>query len=242
VLYVLVAEPYNSYIRRIAAGSRIVSTVAGDGTRAYADGAATAAKFQSPRGIAVNAAGTIFVADCQNDRIRTISVTGEVSTLAGGLLPPAGTSTLYFAQDGVGSGAAFQCPSGMVLDPVSNTLIVADQNTFRIRRVAMDGTVTTIAGSGIRGSSDSEYATAATFTWPTDVGIDSAGNIYVADYTGLTVRRITPGGVVTTVASGSTTFRGVPYGIGVAPDGTVYVGEGGNDAGPTMLVLSWRCS
>jgi hypothetical protein len=223
---VIVADTYNSLIRRIAAGSRAVSTVAGDRTRAFADGFGTAAKFSSPRATAINAAGTIFVADCVNNRIRAISAAGEVSTFAGGLPPPAGMANPeHFAQDGVGTAAAFYWPSGMVLDPVSNTLIVADQNTYLIRRVAMDGTVTTIAGTNYnRGVVDSPFATAAAFAWPLDVGIDSAGNIYVADYGGYAVRRIAPGGAVTTVVSGANTFRSLEA-LSVAADGTVYVSD-----------------
>ena len=126
--------------------------------------------------------------------IRKISPVGVVTTLAGNGLQ--GTS------DGKGSTARFYLPSGVDVDANGN-VYVADSGNNLIRKVAPDGSVTTIAGSGTLGAADGQ-GTAASFNYPAGVAIDNIGNLYVADTNNNMIRKITPGGIVTTFAGGKT--------------------------------------
>jgi mucin-19 len=145
------------------AGSRFVS--------GFADGIGASSLFSSPRGISADSSGTIYVADNNNNRIRAITSSGVVTTLAG-------SGTSGFA-NGVGSNAKFYFPVGLVVDKIGNVFITDTQH-HRIRKITPAGVVTTIAGDGVQGSSDG-IGTSAQFSYPRSITRDSAGNIYVAD-------------------------------------------------------------
>jgi len=222
---VYVADRDNHLIRRITSGGE-VSTLAGS-TRGSADGAAGTAQFHSPAGVAVDAAGNLYVADTSNHRIRKITAGGEVSTLAG--------STAGFA-DGLGTSAEFNLPSGVALDSEGNVYI-ADRNNHAIRRITAGGEVSTLAGSGTAGSANGLGASAQ-FNYPYDVAVDSEGNVYVADFSNHLIRMITPTGVVSTIAgSGTAGFAdgaaeaaqfSYPVGVTVDAAGNVYVADYSN--------------
>ncbi|WP_304842093.1 NHL repeat-containing protein [Hydrogenophaga sp.] len=201
-----------------------VSKFAGDGTFVPRDGLGTAAGFQQPTGLAINAAGDIFIADFA--AIRKITAAGLVSTLAGAI------STGYV--DGPGNAARFDDANGLAIDKAGN-LYVADTRNHRIRKVTPDGVVSTLAGSGAKGATDG-VGSLASFYSPRGLAVDSDGDVYVADTQNNLVRRITPMGVVSTLAgqpgvpgslngSGAeATFR-YPYGVAVGADGTVFVAD-----------------
>lgn len=221
VLYV--ADEYNHRIRKISPAGE-VTTLAGSG-RGYADGASTAARFDFPRSVAVHASGTVYVADTDNHRIRKISPSGEVTTFAG--------STEGYA-DGTGTAAQFHSPYGIAVD-LSGTIYVADRGNDRIRKISSIGEVTTFAGSGESAIVDGT-GTAAQFHQLSSIALDYSGSVYVGDLN--SIRKITPSGVVTTLA-GSTfgfadgsgaaaKFRGSPGGIAVDSNGTIYVADYGN--------------
>lgn len=168
--------------------SQTVSTLAGGNTYGYLDGIGTEALFSNPNGICADAQGNLFVADKSNNRIRKITPSGEVSTIAG--------STEGY-QDGVGTNAKFNFPQGICIDALGN-LYVTELFNFKVRKITPDGTVSTIAGS-IQGFSDST-GTAAQFSWLGDICIDPLGNLFVADAGNNKIRKITPAGVVTTFA------------------------------------------
>ena len=189
---VYVADGGNSTIRKITAGG-VVTTLAGTaGALGSIDGTGAAARFSSPTGIAVDSAGTVYVADTGNSRIRKITAAGVVTTLAGS---PGGSGST----DGTGAAARFYFPMGIAVDS-AGTVYVADTGNSTIREITPAGVVTTLAGTaGATGSADGTGA-AASFSSPSGVAVDSAGNLYVADRANSTIREIAPAGVVTTLA------------------------------------------
>ena len=199
-----------------------------------ADGTGSAAKFNSPSGLAVDSAGNIYVADKANNAIRMITSAGVVTTLAG----TAGTSNTGSA-DGTGNAAKFNGPSGVAVDPSGN-VFVADTTNNTIRKIASGGVVTTFAGAASSpGALDNAVGISARFNGPKGIAADRAGNIYVADTSNHTIRMITPYGGVSTLAGiagapGSQNGTGTgaqfnsPTGVAVDGANNVYVADTGN--------------
>jgi sugar lactone lactonase YvrE len=230
---IYVADSSNHAIRRITAGG-VVTTLAGlAGSAGSADGSGTAARFSGPMGIAVDAAGTVFVADSNNHTIRKITSTGVVSTFAG-------TAGAAGSTNATGTAARFNKPTGIAID-LAGTLFVVDQGNHTIRTISPAGVVGTLAGSpGSLGATDGAGA-AARFRFPSHIGLDGAGDLYVTDTQNHAIRRVTPSGVVTTIGgtfgeAGASDGAGVmarfssPLGIAVDAAGAVYVGDEGNHA------------
>jgi sugar lactone lactonase YvrE len=224
---VYVSEVTNSVIRKITPAGD-VTTFAGAVLQFGAvDGAAATARFTLPRGLAVDGAGNIFVADGGNHTIRRITPEGTVSTLAGAAGQPGTTN-------GSGSAARFNGPFGIAVDGSGN-VFVADSESHTIRRVTAAGVVTTVAGQpGVSGSTDGATAVAR-FNQPRGVAVDAAGNIFVADYGNSTIRHIATNGTVTTIAGaagiqgdvdsvGASARLYSPTGI-VADGTTIYVAD-----------------
>jgi sugar lactone lactonase YvrE len=207
-----------------------VTTFAGNGSPLFRDDLpSTQAGFSDPFGIAFAADGTIYVSDAgESNRIRKITREGVVTTFAG--------SSEGFA-DGKGNAASFHTPSGIALDANGN-LYVADTGNNRIRRVTPEGEVSTVAGGKTAGYVDGP-GEQARFNGPMGVAVDPNGNIFVADTYNDRIRRISPKGVVSTVAgagtpgfadgdAGSSLFD-TPCGIVVTADGSLIVADTGND-------------
>jgi gliding motility-associated-like protein len=215
---IYVADVSNNMIRKITPGG-VVTTLAGSGATGSADGLGSAATFNNPSGIAVDAAGNVYVADLSNNRIRKITAGGLVSTIAG--------SGFVGSADGTGAAATFNQPYGLAVD-ITGTLFVTDWGNDLIRKITPDGVVTTIAGTGQPGSADGQ-GTAASFNQPFGIAVDEAGNIYIADTGNEKIREISPTGLVTTVAGNGN--RGKDDGIGgtttfYQPTGVVSDGAG----------------
>ncbi len=192
-----------------------VSTLAGDGTAGFADGAGAAARFNNPQGIAVDSAGVVYVADTANNRLRRVAPDGTVTTLAGD-----GTAGL---QDGTGSAARLNAPQGVAVDNQGN-VYVADTGNSAVRVVNAAGEVRTLAGDGTVGSNDSPAA-----RFDGLMGVVAEGNsvyVYLADAGNHRIRRLDPTGTVFTVAGaergfadGSATQARFAEPSGIATDG-----------------------
>lgn len=207
-----------------------VTTLAGDGVPGAVDGPAAASRFDDPFGVALDRRGTVYVADAgDSNRIRTIAPDGTVATFAGGK---------EGFQDGVGAAAAFHTPSALAFDHEGN-LYVADTGNHAIRKIAKDGSVTTLAGDGTPGDQDG-IGRAARFRGPVGIAVDDLGAVYVADTYNDRIRRIGRDGSVTTIAGsgkpgnadgiGSAAGFDTPSALAVGTDGTLYVADTGNNA------------
>ena len=205
----------NNTIRKIdMAGA---STVLAGGTEGYAEGKGSVAAFNTPSGMAIDAAGNLYVADTGNNAIRKITPDGTVSTLAG--------DGLAGDKDGKGAGAQFNGPVGVAVD-ASGNVYVADTYNDRIRRIAPDGTVTTIAGGKRAGNADGPAAQAL-FDTPTGLAINADGELFIADTANHAIRKLGKDGNVSTIAVAREDDRDSllrsPVGIALTKDGFLYI-------------------
>ncbi len=212
------------------------STLAGNAGYGWVDAEGAAARFDSPEGVAVDASGTVYVADTQNGVIRRVSADGGVATMAG-----AAGVTGY--ADGNGAQALFTWPQWLALGPDGN-LYVADTGNSTIRCVTPQGAVRTVAGSPVMAGSADGTNAGAMFNFPSAIVADSAGRLYVADTGNSTIRMIVPEGtnwVVTTLAGAAGVNGRVdgtnqharfyqPWGIAVDAETNLYVADTGNTA------------
>ena len=204
---VYVADTMNHMIRKITPDG-VVTTLAGAaGDANSTDGNGGVARFSGPRAVACDGDGNVYVADSGNDTIRRITPAGDVTTLAGQAGSPG-------SADGTGGAAKLDNPVGVACDPSGN-VYVADCYNQTIRKITPAGAVTTLAGAAGQASYADGTVSEARFHYPMDVACDSAGNVYVAEYQNQTIRKITPGGVVSTLA-GSVGQPGSADGVGGA--------------------------
>ncbi len=240
---VYIADRVNNRIRKVAAVSGIISTVAGNGTIGYSGdgGQATAAELNNPLGIAVDAYGNIYIADAGNNCIRKVLAnSGIISTIAG-------NGTAGFSGDNqLATAAQLNNPAGIALD-ISGNIYIADNLNNRIRKIAAGSqTITTIAGGGICPSGsfcgDSALAINAALYRPVGVTVDAAGNIYIADTGNNRIRLVTAnGGIIYTIIGTGIVGNGGdggqatsatlhnPYGVAVDTYGNVYVSDNLNN-------------
>ncbi len=188
-----VTDSKNHTIRKLTPAG-IVSTLAGKpGMGGSADGVGSDARFEEPSNVTVDRAGNLYVADSGNNTIRKITAAGVVSTIAG----KPGTSG---SADGTGSEARFNRPCGLTVDNTGN-LYVADTGNSTIRQITPAGSVTTMAGTTYNQGKTDGTGSAASFNLPEGITVDPTGILYVADTSNDAIRRIAPGGVVTTLLS-----------------------------------------
>jgi sugar lactone lactonase YvrE len=252
---IFVADSGNNEIRRISANG-MVTTVAGNPTFGSADGTGDVASFSSPAGIAVTPDGqTIFVADWSNYRIRRISLTGFDPTIAANwtvnTIIGNGTAGGNYTADTPGDLATVNGPYGLAYNVSDHTLYFTEFDGNRVRMATLRGSDPTVAHNWVVSliAGDASEVTGAPglkngagitalFDWPTGLAFDAAGNLYVCEQKNNTIRKITPGNTVSTLA-GSTTLGyqdgqgsaarfSQPNGIAVDNEGDVYVADSGN--------------
>ncbi len=215
--------PFFTYLSTVS-----VETFAGSGLVGLQDGSAGEARFNTPRAVAIDGSGNLYVADQENHAIRKITKEGQVTTLAGDGIPG--------FTDGAGAHARFRQPGALVWNTDGN-LYVADFGNNAIRRVSLDGMVTTIAGDSIPGYADG-FGNGARFWGPAGIVSAPSGNLYVADFLNSVIRLVTPDGYVSTYAGTgqpgfadgdrlACQFAG-PAGIAVGPQNNIYISDWGN--------------
>ena len=237
---IYIADLGNQRVRKVTKSTGDISTVAGTGTDGYSGdgGLATSAELGSPEGVAVDSAGDIYIADHDNCRIRKVTAsTGDISTVAGN-----GTCA-YAGDGGAATSAEIAYPEDVALDTAGN-LYIADSFNNRIRKVTIStGIITTVAGNGTEGyNGDGIAATSAELADPIGVTVDSAGNVYIADFENERARKVTVStGLISTVAgTGTAGYNGdgiaatsaelyLPAGVAVDGSGNIYIADDGNE-------------
>jgi len=223
-----IADYGSSVVRKITASSGLISTVAGDGTSGYTGdgGPATSAELKAPIWVALDGAGNLYISDLSSNVIRKVTAsTGIITTVAGN-----GTPT-YSGDNGAATSASLYFPAGLALD-VAGNLYIADEYNSAVRKVtASTGVITTVAGTGGFGySGDGGAATSAQLARPIGVALDATGNLYLADSSSGTVRKVTAStGVISAVAGtgtsgysgdgGAATSAQLNHPAGIAVDG-----------------------
>ena len=262
---IYVADGANNLIRKITP-TGVVTTFAGNGSSGSSDGQAANASFKHPVAVAVDVSGNVYVADAGNNSIRKITPGGQVSTFATGFNNPGGLAVdgignVYVADsgnnlikeitpggavsvfagngsnassDGIGVAAGFSSPTGIAIDN-SGYLYITDSGDDLVRKITPGALVSTLAGGGFRGSTDG-VGNSASFNTPIGIAVDGLGNVYVGDSGNNTIRKITPAGVVTTLAGSASTVgrsNGIgsaatfddPRGLAIDANGNLYVGD-----------------
>lgn len=223
----VVREPSGSYafvngnmIKRLSADQSAITLLTGANASGSVDGGPTVASFNTPKGLTIDTAGNLYVADTNNDTIRKVTPDGTVTTIAG----LANTGGLA---NGSGSTARFNLPTGIAMGPDGN-LYVADAGNNKIRRVTPAGAVTDVAGTTVAGLTNGAAASAQ-FSAPFDVAVAANGDVFVSDTGNGMVRRISTAGVVTTFAGSGSNVTANPQ------NGT---GAGADIPGPNHLAIS----
>jgi sugar lactone lactonase YvrE len=228
-----IAEAGNHRVRRVDTNG-IISTVAGNGIAGFSGdgGLALNAKLNSPTGIAVDKNGNVFIADNINNRIRKVDQNGIITTVAG-----KGPALGFSGDGGMATNASFSGLYGLAIDGAGN-LLIADMGNQRIRKLDVNGVITTLAGNGIPGfSGDNDFATNASLNQPFGVAVDIYNDVYIADYYNNRIRMVSPNGIISTVAGtgdfgysgdgGSPTnaYLDGPISVGLDAYGNLYFGD-----------------
>jgi sugar lactone lactonase YvrE len=233
-----IADGGNARVHKVTPGGTI-TTVAGNGTPGYNGDniPATSAELYDPAGVAVDGAGSLYIADLGNNRIRKVTPDGTITTVAGNGYESQSGFGGYNGDNIPATSAELFWPEGVAVDGAGN-LYIADTTNSRIRKVTPGGIITTVAGNGTPGyNGDNIPATSAELSSPYSIAVDGAGNLYIADSLNVRIRKVTPGGTITTVAgNGTVGYNGdniaatsaelqFPWGVAVDGVGNLYIGD-----------------
>jgi hypothetical protein len=241
---VYIADYYSNVVRKVST-SGIITTIAGTGVAGYSGdgGPATSAELYYPYGVAVDGSGNVYIADANNNVIRQVNAAGGITTIAGtGFGAGLGLGHgAYSGDGGAATNARLNFPEGVAVDNYGNVFI-ADANNHVIRKISTSGTISTVAGSGVRGySGDGGAALAASLDFPSGIAADGLGNFFIADQGNNTVRKVNASGVITSYAgNGASGYGGdngyatsaqlnAPTSVAVDGNGFVYIADHGNN-------------
>jgi DNA-binding beta-propeller fold protein YncE len=191
-----IADGDNHRVRKLSPDGTI-STVAGTGQPGFSGDGGPAVKAKlAPRGVAIDPAGNLFISDTFANRVRMVSATGIITTVAGGGKPADGRG-----DGGPATAAAFRLSGGVAVDPLGN-LYISDYLDGRVRKVSLDGSISTVAGGEqpADGVGDGSPATDARLDGPYFITRDAGGNLFIAENRGERIRKVNPAGIITTVA------------------------------------------
>ena len=233
---IYIADADNNLIRKVSTGGTI-QTVAGNGVAGNSGagdgGPATSAPLNAPHAIAVDSTGNLYIT--ANVRVRKVTPDGTINTFAG-------NGNIGVSGDGgPATSAALNFPDGLAVDAIGDVFI-ADTSNARVRKVGLDGTITTVAGTSLANfSGDGGSATTASLSDPSGVAVDGAGNLYIADFFNNRIRKVSPLGIITTVAgngvagasgdggSAVSASLNAPEGVAVDSTGNIYIADFDND-------------
>jgi len=230
-----IADQFNNVIRKVDT-SGIITTCAGNGGIGFSGNGvpATDATLWHPADVGVDSSGNIFFVDQDNSVVRKVNSIGIITTVAGN------DTAGYRGDNGPATAAKLNFPEGIAVDPAGN-VFVADLYNHRVRKINGSGTITTVAGNGVSGfGGDGFAATAANLFQPSAVALDSLGNIYIADANNDRIRKVSPSGIITTIAGngmyGTSGDGGLataaelstPKGVAVNSSGNVFIADFNN--------------
>ncbi len=234
---ILIADFLNHRIRKVGADG-FISTIAGTGSPAYNGDniSGVSASLYRPEALALDNAGNLFIEDTYNHRIRKLAANGNITTVAGN-----GTGA-YNGDNMMATNASLYYPSDGVLVDAAGNIFISDSYNNRIRKVDINGVITTIAGTGVQGyNGDNISATSAMIYYPYALALDNAGNLYFADGENNRIRKISTTGIITTVAgTGASGYNGDnipatsatlndPQGIAFDAAGNLYISDSYNN-------------
>jgi len=234
-----ISDSSNNRVRRVDAGTGLISTVAGNGNPGFSgdNGLAINATLNNPSGLALDGAGNLYIADSNNDAVRMVSAaTGVITTVAG-----IGGQQGRTGDGGAATAAMLNTPNGVAFDAAGD-LYIADTGNSIVRKVNTAGTISTFAGNGTFSySGDGQLAAAAALNSPWGLAASAAGDVYIADLNNNRIRMVNASGIISTVAgNGQSGFAGDgqgatlallnnPAGVAVDAGGNLYIADSGND-------------
>lgn len=226
-----ISDEDTSRVRRVSPDG-IITTVAGTGACCVAsgdNGPAAGAEVPQPTGLAVDMAGNLYIADPSSHTIRKVNSKGIITTVAGN------GAAGYSGDNGPATSARLNFPWGLAVDAAGD-LFIADVSNYCVRKVAPNGTITTVAGNGTSGSSgDNGPATSAELGYALNITSDAAGNLYIADLGNNSVREVSTGGTITTLVGNGLVYGNFgqvieepfsPWAVGVDRSGNLFIGQG----------------
>ena len=243
---IYIADTFNNRIRKVSVGG-IITTVAGNGNQGFSGdgGPATSASLSKPIGVAVDVSGNLYISDQYNNRIRRVSTSGIITTVAGSGNVGVVNSTVtggFGGDGGPATSALLNFPWGVAVDASGNLFIADGGGNDRVRKVSANGIITTVAGNGTYGfSGDGGPATSALLAAPWGVAVDASGNLYISDAANNDLRKVSSDGIITTIAGNQTAgFSGDggpataaelsnPFGIAADASGNIYIADEMND-------------
>jgi sugar lactone lactonase YvrE len=224
-----VADTNNNRVRKVSTNG-VITTVAGNGAAGFSGdgGSAASAEISQPRYLAVDGSGNVFIADTGNNRVRKVSASGVISSLAG-------TGVAGFSgEGGPAANAQLQNPQGVAVDHSGNLFIV-DANDYRVREVSAAGVITVVGTGGNGFLGDGGQATSAQISGSAGVAVDAAGDLFIADYYNSRVREVSANGIIKTVAGTGAGYSGdngpatsaqtAPGGVASDASGNLYIAD-----------------